>query len=178
MRFQRSLVGAALAVLIVVAVAATAFAAAPKKGAKFKGTLATSSGPLALGKFHAPVSFKVSSSGTQLVGFKYGALGCFGGGGFGNRNPFTLPGVVKSFGPISVSAIGSFTAPPTKSTYTSSGGTGKSKFTSKVTTTSSLAGAFTSAKRASGTITFSQKSVYNGRSSKCGPAVLTFSAKA
>ncbi|MDQ6778608.1 MAG: hypothetical protein M3071_20825 [Actinomycetota bacterium] len=168
MRHKRSFVGAALAALVVI-VAGTALAAAPKKGAKFKGTLAYHGTPLAFGKFHAPLSFKVSSSGTQVLAFKYGSLGCFGAGGFGTKNPYTLPGAVKSFAPMSVSASGSFSAPATKSTY---------KSASVIVTTSSLAGRFTSPKLASGTITFSQKLTFKGKPSTCGPVTLSFSAKA
>jgi hypothetical protein len=177
MRFHRSLPGAALAALIVLAVAAVALAASPKKGAKFKGTLSNSAGPLKYGKYSDPMSFKVSSSGTKLLSFKWGTLGCFGSGGPVTSNPYLSKYAAHHFGAISVSASGSFSAPATKSTYKVSGGSGKSKYTSITTTTSSLTGQFTSSKRASGTITFSQKDVYNGRSSSCGPATLTFTAK-
>lgn len=179
MQVQRGLKPAALAALIAVAVAATALAASPKKGARFKGTLAYSGTQIKIGKFSAPVSFKVSSSGKQVLSFKYGDLGCFGYGGFGTKNPFTFPGVIKHFGARSVSSSGAFSAPATKSTYKASGGTGKSKFHDSTTTTSSLSGRFTSAKRATGTITFSQSDVYNGhKPTTCGPVTLTFSAKA
>lgn len=179
MRFKRSLVGAALAVLIIVAVAATALAASPKKGAKFKGTLSYSGTEIKIGKFVAPLSFKVSSSGTQVLSFKYGDLGCFGYGGIGTKNPFKFPGVIKRFGAISVTASGRFSAGATKSTYKASGGTGKSKYSDSTTTTSSLTGRFTSAKKATGTVTFSQSDIYNGhKPSTCGPVTLTFSAKA
>jgi len=174
MRFPRSLVAAALAVLIV---AATALAASPKKGAKFKGPLSTSVGPITEGKYADTVSFKVSSAGTKMLAFKWGTLGCFGSGGPITRNPFTAPGSRMHFAAISVSATGGFVAPATKSTYKVSGGTGRSKFTSSTTTTSSLTGQFTSSKTASGAITFSQKEVYNGKASKCGPVELTFTAK-
>jgi hypothetical protein len=184
MRFKRSLVGAALAVLVIVVVAATALAAAPKKGAKFKGTLGDvlyngTSSPIESGKFRAPVSFKVSSTGTQVLGFKYSDGGCFGSGGFGTHDPYTFPGEAKSFGPVTVSATGAFSAPATKTTYKSSGSTGTSKFTSTVVTTSSLTGSFTSPKKASGKITYKQTDVYNGNPpTSCGPVTVTFSAKA
>jgi len=170
-------------VLVIAVVAATALAAAPKKGAKFKGTLGDvifngTSTPIQSGKFRAPVSFKVSSAGTQVLGFKYSVGGCFGSGGFGNHNPYTFPGEAKTFGPLSVSATGAFTAPATKSTFKSHGGTGKNKFTSVVVTTSSLTGSFTTPKRASGTITYKQTDVYNGnKPTSCGPVAVTFSAK-
>lgn len=168
-----------MAVLIMVAVAATALAASPKKGAKFKGTLAYSGTQVKVGKFSAPVSFKVSSSGKKVLGFKYGDLGCFGYGGLGTKNPFTLPGVTKHFGAIAVSSSGRFSASATKSTHKSSGGTGKNKYNDSVTTTSSLTGRFTGAKKATGTITFSQTDIYNGhKPATCGPVTLTFSAKA
>jgi hypothetical protein len=185
MRFRlRTPVAAVLAALMIAAVAATALAASPKKGAKFKGTLidfktGTDTGPIKYGKFRAPVSFKVSSSGTQILGFNYGYSGCFGAGGFGNRNPYTFRGEIKRFGSIAVSATGSFSAPATKSIDKASGGTGKAKFTSKVTTTSSLTGKFSSPTKASGSIVFTQQDIYNGgKPTTCGPVTLTFSAKA
>ncbi|MEA2198257.1 MAG: hypothetical protein QOJ25_2308 [Solirubrobacteraceae bacterium] len=181
LRVQRSLVAAAVALLIM---AAVAVAAAPRKGAKFKGTLLTYksgkfSGPVVSGKFHAPVSFKVSSTGTRVLVFKYGYTGCFGSGGFGTHNPYTFPGEIKTFGPISVSATGSFSAPATKVSHTTTGTNAGTKFTSTLSTTSSLTGRFTSATKASGTITFTQKSIYNGgKPGTCGPVSLTFSATA
>jgi hypothetical protein len=183
MRYKRSLIGAALAVLVIAVVAATALAAAPKKGAKFKGTLGDvifngTSSPIKSGKFRAPVSFTVSSTGTQIVGFRYADGGCFGSGGFGTHNPYTFPGDFKGFGPISVSATGSFSAPASKSVFKASGGKGKNHYTSLTTTTSSLTGAFTTPKKATGRITFTQKGIYNGHKPiTCGPVVVTFTAK-
>jgi hypothetical protein len=177
MRFHRTLVGAALAALVILAVAAVALAASPKKGAKFKGTLSSSAGPLKYGKYSDPVTFKVSSTGTKLLSFRWGTLGCFGSGGPVTSNPYLNKYASHHFGAISVSAGGSFSAPAMKSSYKVSGGSGKSKYTSITTTTSTLVGLFTSSKRASGSITFSQKDVYNGKSSSCGPATLTFTAK-
>jgi hypothetical protein len=165
--------------LIAVAVTATALAASPKKSAKFKGTLSYHGTQITVGNFSAPVSFKVSSSGKKVLSFKYGDLGCFGYGGLGTKNPFTLPGVTKRFGAMSVSSSGRFSAPATKSTHKASGGTGKNKFTTAITTTSSLTGRFASAKKATGTITFSQSDVTNGgKPSTCGPVTLAFSATA
>lgn len=178
MRFHRTLVGAALAALIILAVAAVALAASPKKGAKFKGTLSSSAGPLKYGKYSDPVTFKVSSSGTKLLSFTWGTLGCFGSGGPVTSNPYLSKYASQHFGAISVSASGSFSAPAKKSTYKVSGGSGSSKYTSITTTTSSLTGRFTRPKVASGTITFSQSAVYNGhKPTTCGPSVLTFTAK-
>lgn len=177
MRFHRNLVAAALAALIVLAVAAVALAASPKKGARFKGTLSSSAGPLKYGKYSDPMSFKVSSSGIQILGFKWGTLGCFGSGGPVKSNPYTSKYATHHFGTISVSSGGSFSAPATKSSYKLSGGSGKSKFTSITTTTASLTGLFTSSKKAAGTIVFRQKDVYNGKSSSCGPSTLNFTAK-
>jgi hypothetical protein len=184
MRQKRSLVGAVLAVLVVLAIGvATALAAAPKKGAKFKGTLVDllyngTSSPIKIGKFRAPVSFKVSSTGTQVMAFTYSDGGCFGGGGFGNHNPYTFPGDAKRFGALTVSAAGAFSASGSKSTHKSSGGTGRNKFTSIVITTSSLAGRFATPKKATGSITFSQSDVYNGhKPTTCGPVTATFTAK-
>jgi hypothetical protein len=178
MRFHRSFAGAVLAALIVLAVTAVALAASPKKGAKFKGTLSSSVGPLTYGKYSDPVSFKVSSSGAKVLSFKWGTLGCFGSGGPVTSNPYLSKYALKHFGAISISAGGSFSAPATKSTYKVSGGSGSSKYTSTTTTTSSLTGRFTSPKKASGTIIFSQTSVYNGnKPTACGPSTLTFTAK-
>jgi hypothetical protein len=185
MRFHRSLVGAALAVLIIVAVAASALAALPRKGAKYSGTLikyaaGKFTGPIIWGKFHAPVSFTVSSSGTKLLSFKYGYTGCFGFGGVPTTTDiYTHYGDLHTVGTVAVAAKGSFKVTGAKSTHKASGGTGKNKFTTDLTTTSSLTGKFTTAKNATGTITFTQQDIYNGhKPTTCGPVSLTFSAKA
>ncbi|HWF74258.1 MAG TPA: hypothetical protein VG186_12990 [Solirubrobacteraceae bacterium] len=169
MRHKRSLAGATLAVLIAVAVAATALANTPKKGARFTGTLTDQGIRVVEGKYHAMVSFTVSSSGTKLTAFKYQDLGCFGAGGFGNRNPYTFPGSTKSFKPIPVSASGAFTSPATKDTH---------KSVSVIVTTSGVTGTFPSPKHAIGEIAFSQTLTYKGKTQSCGPVTLTFSAKA
>jgi len=183
MRFHRSLVGAALAVLIVVALAATALAALPSKGAKYKGTLldyvsGTLTGPIKWGRFHAPVSFKVSSTGSKLLGFKYGYTGCFGFGGVPiTTDVFTHFGDIHRVGTVRVTAHGSFKVSRAKSIHKESGGSGMSKFHSTTTTVSTVTGSFTSANKATGSISFTQRDVYNGRASSCGPVTLTFSAK-
>lgn len=166
--------------LMILAVAATALAAHPKKGAKFKGTLldvrsGTITQPVKWGKFRAPVSFKVSSSATDLLDFKYGYTGCFGFGGVPiTTDVYTHYGSIKRVGTIRVSASGSFKVAGSKSIHKTSG----HGFSSTVTTTTSVTGKFTSSRKASGTISFTQRDVYNGKASKCGPVSVTFSARA
>lgn len=163
--------------VLIVAVAATALAASPSKGAKFKGTLLTYkegklSGPIVNGNYHAPVSFTVSSTGTDLLSFKYGYTGCFGSGGKITSNPFDFPDSRLTVGTVRVSAAGSFKATGVASVYKGSSYT--------TTTTSSVTGTFTTASKASGTIVLSQRERYtiSGKTynEKCGPVSLTFTA--
>jgi hypothetical protein len=68
-------------VALLLAMVGTALAAHPKAGKTYKGVTSAHS----INGFKAPVTFKVSSNGKTLLGFKYGNLGCFGSGRAGPR---------------------------------------------------------------------------------------------
>jgi hypothetical protein len=157
--------GAAIAVASL-AVAGAALAAHPRKGHKYSGFSSVG----AINGFKPPVKFKVSSDGTKLLNFTYSSLGCEGAGGFmPGVDYWTKPFAVKKVGTVNVTGNGKFSVKSAKSTFSVSGQT--------TVTTSTISGRFKNAKTATGTITFSQTISVNG-GIKCGPAKLTFSAKA
>jgi hypothetical protein len=160
--------GAAIAAAsLALALAAAALAAHPKKGHKYSGFVSAS----AINGFKPPVTFKVSSDGTKLLNFTYSSLGCEGAGGFmPGVDYWTKPFAIKKVGTVKVAAAsGRFSVKNAKSTFVVSN--------QKTVTTTSVSGSFKNAKTATGTITFSQAISVNG-GLKCGPAKLTFSAKA
>ena len=142
----RTLIAALVAALSLL-LAVGAFAAHPKAGKTYTGFVAgvTSNG------FKAPVSFKVSSDGKRLLAFKWAYFGCFGGGGPPGVNPFTDPYNIVKVGTISVSSSGKFSVKNVK--WTAAGAHGAP---TKVTF-STISGRFTTAKKATGTIVFTQK---------------------
>ncbi|HEY6395837.1 MAG TPA: hypothetical protein VIX82_00135 [Solirubrobacteraceae bacterium] len=140
----------------------SALAAHPKAGKRYTGfTSAT------LGMFRAPGSFKVSNDGKMLLAFQYGNLGCLGGGGFGNKNPYT-GSRIRKLGSIKVASTGAFSAKGRKATNVSHGNTD--------TLTSSLTGMFSTSKLANGTISYKEKITGHGTSQHCNLHV-TFSVK-
>jgi len=144
--------------------AATALAAHPKKGAHFSGSFSFPG----INGFKAPVSFTVSKTAKTLTGLQYSTLGCFGSGGFQKGvDYYTKPGNIIKVGTVKVSGSGHFSASGVVSKFTIAGFT--------TTTTTKLSGSFTSAKAASGTITFVQK-LSSGAS--CVSFALRFKAKA
>jgi hypothetical protein len=161
----------ALTLIVAVALAgltmaASAIAAHPKAGSRYAGS--TSASPL--NGFLAPVTFTVARNGKSLLNFKYSSFGCFGAGGFRpGVDYYTQPGSVIKVGTVKLSKSGSFSVSGAVSDY--------SGFGDKTATTSKVAGRFTSARLATGTITFSQK-VTGKFVSSCGPGVLQFTAKA
>jgi hypothetical protein len=143
--------------------AGIAFAASPKKNARFGGN---TSAPAVEG-FRAPVKFTVAPDGKSLLNFTFGTFGCFGAGGFRpGVNPYTGNSLVNA-GKVKVGANGKVSA-KTLSGYTVAG--------QKTTTTISIDAKFSSPKRVSGTISFSQ--VVSPGGAKCGPANLSFTASA
>lgn len=144
--------------------AGTAFAAKPRPRAHFTGH----TNQPAVEGFLAPVKFTVSSDGRSLSNFTFGAFGCFGAGGFRpGVNPYTgnsLLHVAK----VKVTASGRISQNATSS-YTVQGQT--------TTTTMTISGRFSTPKKASGTITFSQL-VTGTVHTSCGPANRTFTASA
>ena len=157
--------GIALAASAVLLLAATALAAQPKKNARFAGT--TSAAPVE--GFHAPVKFTVSADGKSLSSFTFGSFGCFGAGGFKpGVNPYTGNSLIDA-GKLKLASKGKFTDNAISS-HTVAGQTTTTKMT--------IAGHFATAKSVSGTITFSQVVKGGEVNSQCGPAKLSFSAKA
>jgi hypothetical protein len=148
------------------ALAGAALAAHPKKGHRYSGF----SSETPINGFKAPVTFKVSSDGTKLLNFTYSTIGCEGAGGFmPGINYWTKPFNLKKVGTVKVAANGKFSVKNAKSTFAVSN--------QKTVTTTGVSGRFKNGKTATGTITFSQAINVNG-GIKCGPAKLTFSAKA
>lgn len=121
-----------------------ALAASPKAG-NYKGT---TNAPKVNG-YSAPVSFKVSGSGKQLQHFQY-ADGCFASGTKPKGDTYTSE--FHSLGTMSVSG-GKFSVKNVNTTTSTKIPTGG---TLKTVTTSSVKGEFTSATKATGTITFDQ----------------------
>jgi hypothetical protein len=93
---------AVLAVALSALVVGSALAALPKAGKSYAGF---NSGP-AFNGFKPPVSFKVSSDGRRLLGFKYSVGDCGGLGGSGD--PWTNPVFVRKVGTIKVGSKGYF----------------------------------------------------------------------
>lgn len=143
MRTPRILI-AALAAALGLALAVGALAALPTPGKTFTGF--TSVPPYR--GFKAAVSFKVSTSGRQLLGFKWAAGGCIGMGGPGNA--YADPYNNYLVGTIPVSATGTFSVKNVPSITRGHGAPIK-------TTTSTVSGRFTTAKTATGTINYTQK---------------------
>ena len=162
---RRNVLVATLGLLAVaLALAATAFAAKPARGSHFSGHTAVS----AVNGFFAPVTFTVSSDGKSLKSFSFGSFGCFGAGGFRpGVNPYTGNSILH-VGTVKVSSSGSFSVSGVKSSSRFNGGL-------TITTTMSVAGHFTKAKAATGSITFSQKES-GANNFSCGPAHISFSA--
>ncbi len=155
-----SVIGVAL-----LASAAVASAAHPKKGSHFAGT---TSGVVING-FAPPVTFAVSSNGKTLTTFDYATFGCVGAlGGFRPGIDYYTSGTIIKVGKIKVSASGHFAVSGAAFVRNNGGST--------VTTTTKVSGSFTSAHVASGVITFTQK--FGTGTLQCGPAMLTFTAKA
>jgi hypothetical protein len=167
-RIHKLVVGGTSA--LVLAAAATALAAHPKSGARFSGTTSAK-----VNGYGGPVGFTVSSDGKKLTAFSYATFGCFGAGGFSKGNPYKqAPGATQRLGTLPVSSKGAFSVTGVKTTYTNKQGY-------KTVTTSSVAGSFETAKRASGTITISQKLSRNGKAvngNGCGPVSISFTASA
>jgi hypothetical protein len=147
-----------LALLAALSLTATALAAGPSKGATFKGT---ASGQVKFAtSFLAkdPLSFATSDTGRELSGFTYTDNVC----------DLAASKVVK-LGTVKV-VNGRFASSqrsaPEKDTLEDGG---------VVVTTTKLSGSFTSAKKAKGTLEYTQKKS-GGSTGSCGPIKLTFTA--
>jgi hypothetical protein len=149
---------AALSLLLAV----SAFAAQPIAGRTYTGFI---TGHADLG-FRPPVSFKVSVNGKLIRGFKWDGDGCLGLGGPGD--PWDNPYFNNEVGTIDVSPSGTFSVKSVESTAAASGGNPARVAISTVN------GRFTTAKTATGTITFTLKSQGN----TCAPKTVGFTATA
>jgi hypothetical protein len=158
---------AMLACAALLAGAATALAAHPKKNAHFSGSF-TFAG---INGFKPAVSFDVSKDGKTVTHFTFQTLGCFGAGGFRKGvNYYAKPeAIIHVAGSLKISSSGHFSATGVVWKYTAFGQT--------TTTTTTLSATFTKAKAATGTVSFSQSVAQVGAS--CGPTqALAFKAKA
>ena len=142
-RSPRILIGV-LAAAMSLALAVGALAALPTPGKTFKGF--TSVGPYR--GYKATVSFKVSTTGKQLLGFVWQAGGCIGMGGPGNA--YADPYNTYQVGTIPISASGTFSVKNVPWTTHQQG-------TPTKTTTSTIEGRFTTATTATGTIDYTMK---------------------
>jgi hypothetical protein len=138
---------AALAAALSLLLAVSAFAAHPKAGKSYRGF--TSAG--AFNGFKPPVSFKVSSDGKLLLGFKYSAGDCGGMGGPGD--PWTTPEFVRKVGKIKVDSKGNFSVKNANWKVVISGSNPPvTKYSS-----TTVSGSFKTAKKATGTIKLNVK---------------------
>jgi hypothetical protein len=151
------------------ALAATALAAHPHAGKRYAGVLTNVE---KIEGFSAPITFRVSPSGTTLVGFRYGTFGCFGAGGFRpGVNPYTGNSLI-TVGPITVAENGTFSIKGSKSKLSFKG-----QYASTTVTTTQVTGKFVNRKTATGTISFTQtETPKTGKPFSCGPAPRTFRA--
>lgn len=162
-RLLRPLRISTLVLIVGLALAAPAVAAKPKHNARFSGH--TSAKPVV--GFLAPVTFKVAPNGLSLYNFTYGSFGCFGAGGFKpGVNPYTKNSLVDA-GKLKVSASGRVSA---KALVTESIG-------ETTTTTITITAKFSTPKKISGTIQYSQV-VENSFHSSCKSDPISFSASA
>jgi len=158
---------ALLSGVALLASAASALAAHPKKGARFTGIVI---GPEING-FKPPVKFKVSANGRTLTGFTYSTLGCFSAGGFRpGIDYYTEPSALIEVGALKVSRSGSFSKKGIVSVHKGPGGS--------TTTTSTISGSFTSPTAVTGTITFAQKLSPGGAACNTSSYPIEFTAKA
>jgi len=159
LRILAALIAASLLVV------ASAAAAKPKRNARFSGFI---SAPPIVG-FKAPVTFKVASNGLSLSNFTFGSFGCFGAGGFRpGVNPYTKSGLhnagkvkVSSSGRVSAKAVSSEKAAGTTTTFT-------------ITITAR----FSSPKKVSGTIGFTEVNSSASFHASCTSPPKSFTARA
>jgi hypothetical protein len=153
---------AALALALSLLLAVSALAAHPKAGKSYAGF---ASGP-AFNGFKPPVSFKVSSDGKRLLGFKYSAGDCGGMGGPGD--PWTNPEFVRKVGTINIDSKGNFSVKnATWKVVISGSNPPVTKYTY-----STVSGRFKTAKKATGTIMLKTKI----GSSSCPSQKVSFTA--
>jgi hypothetical protein len=152
-----------LAVALSALLAVSAFAAHPKAGKTYKGFTSAE----ASHGFKPPVSFKVSSDGKRLLGFKYAAGDCGGMGVPGD--PWTNSQFVRKVGTIKIDSKGNFSVKNAKSKVVISGSNPPMiKYSS-----STVTGRFKTAKKATGTI---RLTTTIGSHSSCPGQKMSFTA--
>src|SRR5689334_14284867 len=157
--------GVLAGLLAVLVLAGVAVAARPKHGARFSGF--TSAAPI--NGFQAPVTFKVAANGLSLSNFTFGSFGCFGAGGFRpGVNPYTKSGLHNA-GKVKVSASGRVSA---KAVARESAAGTTTTFTITITAR------FSSPKKVSGTIGFTEVSSSGSFHASCTSPPKSFTAKA
>jgi hypothetical protein len=148
----------------------TALAAHPKSAKKYGGSTSAAK----LNGFAPKVTFKTSKDTKKLFNFTYQSTGCYGSGGqlTPGVNYLTKPWNLHDLGTIAVSSKGTFSRKNVTTTYTSGA--------QRTATTSSVTGHFKNASTAVGTITFTQTVFQKSgpQIKPCGPAKITFTAKA
>ena len=154
---------AILAVALSALLAVSALAAHPKAGRTYKGFVAG----ISFNGFKAPVSFKVSSDGKRLLGFKYYVGDCGGMGGPGD--PWKGSQFARKVGTIKVDSKGNFSVKNAKSKVVISGSNPPmTKYSS-----STVTGRFKTAKKATGTI---KLTTTIGSHSSCPGQKMSFTA--
>ncbi len=158
---------AVLATALGLLLAGAALAAHPMAGKAYAGDTAAP----AVNGFRGPVTFTVSGTGSSLLLFRYGNIGCIPGGTIAG-NPYAGAAAMINVGTIPASAKGHFSVTGATFTYTNT------KAGTKTVTTTMITGKFKTAKTATGAITFSQHLTGTGGFSKsCGPLEMKFTAK-
>jgi hypothetical protein len=152
----------AIAVVGVLALGATALAVAPAKSHTFKGT---ASGRVTFATtFTAKdaLHFMTSRNGEELTSFTYTDTVCA-----------LASTEVMKVGSIKVVSNGKFSIAKHKAPALSD----KLKDGGKVVTTTTITGKFVSARKATGTLDYTQAETLNGKpTSHCGPITLSFTA--
>jgi hypothetical protein len=158
---------AAATIAVTLALSAAAFAALPEADGQYAGSTSAAK----IGGFAAPVAFVASANRRHLLGFTYGTFACFRTYARGT-SPYST-GTLAVARTIPVSAGGHFAIAHSRDSviYNTAGHP-------TITTTTKLSGKFTSATRASGTISFTR--TYKPSHAKallCGSGKVTFHAK-
>jgi hypothetical protein len=144
---------------LITATAAAATAALPRAGARFTGPTSAKM----VNGFGDTVTFVAGTK--TLKGFSFGTLGCFGYGTFPvGVDPYAIS--LAQLKPIPLTAKGTFAITSAQASY-NAGDAG-------IKLLVSVAGQFTSATAAKGTILVTEKAANGGT---CGPAKMTFTVK-
>ena len=115
--------------------------------------------------------FSLTASGTKLLHFRFSSQACAGSFGLTHGVNYLLqPQNVYKIATIKVSSSGKFSIKHARYRFKQNGST--------TTTTMAVTGSFITSTKATGTISYKQKTATPGvGSSTCGPSAFTFSAK-